>query len=128
VDCVCKDGKTYACIPRQRVETAMGVATVSILEKNEDIIDLSKFIISKLNLSYNVNIQFKYSCTGQPKLIEINPRVSGSLIANYGAGVNMLELSLKLAYGIPLGEVNVKWGTKMVRYWNQVFINNKGTV
>lgn len=122
VDCVCKDGFSYICIPRQREETSMGVATVSVIEKNQEIIDLSKDIISRLHLSYNVNIQFKYSSSGKPRLIEINPRVSGSLVANCGAGVNMLELSLKAAYGLPVRNIKVKWGTRMMRYWDQIYI------
>ena len=122
VDCVCMDGETIACIPRQRVETSMGVSVESIVEKNDEIIDISKKIIKALNLSYNVNIQFKYSVDGKPKLLEINPRVSGSLISNFGAGVNMLELSLKLAYGLPLPSIDIKWGTKMMRYWSQLYV------
>lgn len=122
VDCICSRGDAVLCIPRQRIETSMGAASVSLIEKNDEIIEISKEIISKLNLSYNVNIQFKYDRFGRPKLIEVNPRVSGSLIANLGAGVNMLELSLKLAYGMPLGKIDVKWGTRMIRYWNQIYI------
>lgn len=125
VDCVAKEGRNIVCIPRRRVETAMGVATVSIIEKKDDLIELSKEIISKLNLSYNINIQFKYSADGNPKLIEINPRVSGTLIANYGAGVNMLETSLKAAYGIPIEEINIVWGTKMMRYYDQIFTKSQ---
>lgn len=122
VDCVCKDGTAHLCIPRQRIETTMGVATVSQIEKNEELIRYSQEIISALKLSYNINIQFKYSAEGKPKLIEINPRVSGSLVANLGAGVNMLEASLKLAYGLPLdSREEIKWGTKMIRHWSQVF-------
>ena len=33
VDCVCKNGTTYICIPRQRIETSMGVSSVSLIEK-----------------------------------------------------------------------------------------------
>lgn len=121
VDCVCKNGITYFCIPRQRIETTMGVSTVSLIEKNDELIEYSKEIISSLNLSYNINIQFKYTKGGMPMLIEINPRVSGSLVANYGAGINMLEEALKLAYKIPTTEINIKWGTKMLRYWSQIF-------
>lgn len=121
VDCVCKDGITYFCIPRQRIETSMGAASVSLIEKNEQLIEYSKEIISALNLSYNINIQFKYSNDETPKLIEINPRVSGSLVANYGAGINMLEEAIRLAYGMPVESINVKWGTKMLRYWSQIF-------
>lgn len=121
VDCICKNGVTYLCIPRQRIETSMGAATVSVIEKNDEIISYTKDIISSLNLSYNINVQFKLGCDGQPKLIEVNPRVSGSLVANLGAGVNMLEKSLRLAYGMEIGDVDVKWGTKMFRYWDQLF-------
>lgn len=122
VDCVSKGGEAYVCIPRQRLETSIGVATISLIERNEELIELSREIISKLNLSYNVNLQFKYSACGRPKLVEVNPRVSGSLVANLGAGVNMLELALKLAYDMPLEDININWGTKMIRYWDQIFI------
>jgi carbamoyl-phosphate synthase large subunit len=121
VDCVCKNGKPYICIPRQRLETSMGVATVALVEKKDDLINYSNEIIESLNLSYNINIQFKYSNDGKAKLLEINPRVSGSLVANYGAGINMLESSLKLAYGIPVEKPNIKWGTKMVRHYDQTY-------
>ena len=122
VDCVCKNGTPYICIPRQRIETAMGVSSVSLIEKNEKLISYSKEVISSLNLSYNINIQFKYSKEGKPMLIEINPRVSGSLVANYGAGINMLEAALRLAYDMPLGNTEIKWGTKMIRQWSEIFI------
>jgi carbamoyl-phosphate synthase large subunit len=122
VDCVCKNGTTYICIPRQRIETSMGVSSVSLIEKNEELIAYSKEIISSLNLSYNINIQFKYSNEGKPKLIEINPRVSGSLVANYGAGINILEAALRLAYDMPVENNEVKWGTKMIRHWSEIFI------
>ncbi|MEA4845663.1 MAG: ATP-grasp domain-containing protein [Clostridiaceae bacterium] len=122
VDCVCKNGTPYICIPRQRIETSMGVSSVSLIEKNEELVAYSKEIISSLNLSYNINIQFKYSGEGKPKLIEINPRVSGSLVANYGAGINMLEAALRLAYDMPVGNVDIKWGTKMIRHWSEIFI------
>jgi carbamoyl-phosphate synthase large subunit len=122
VDCVCKDGRTLICIPRQRIKTAMGVSVVSCLEKNESIITVAKEIISDLRLSYNINIQFKYSSDGKPMLIEVNPRVSGSLVANCGGGVNMLEASLNMAYGLKISDINIEWGTKMIRYWEQTFI------
>jgi carbamoyl-phosphate synthase large subunit len=99
----------------------MGVASVSIIEESEELIGLSKKIIAALGLSYNINIQFKYSKDGKPKLIEINPRVSGSLVANDGAGINMLEAALRIAYDMPLTDIDIKWGTKMVRYWSQLF-------
>jgi carbamoyl-phosphate synthase large subunit len=124
VDCVAYNGKSYVCIPRERLETAMGVAIVTRLKKDQRLIDISEYIISKLNLSYNINVQFKYSKYGKPKLLEINPRVSGSLVANLGAGVNMLEASLRLAYKMPIKDINIKWGASMIKYWDQLFMGS----
>ena len=100
----------------------MGVSSTSLIEKNDELIKYSQEIISALKLSYNINIQFKYTQSGLPKLIEINPRVSGSLVSNYGAGINMLEEALKLAYEMPVEQIDIKWGTKMIRHWSQIYI------
>jgi hypothetical protein len=55
------------------------------------------------------------------QLPEVNPRVSGSLVANLGAGVNMLEISLKEAYGLPYEVPELTWGATMYRYYTQFF-------
>ncbi len=121
VDCVAYEGRDVVIIPRQRLATAGGVATHTRLEENEEIIDMARYIISALQLSYNINMQFRYTEEDELKLLEINPRVSGSMVANLGAGVNMLELSLKLAYDLPLPDIEVKWDSEMFRYYEQVF-------
>lgn len=125
VDCVCRDGETIVCIPRERVETSMGAATISVIRNNRELIELTQEIVRDLKLSYNVNVQYKYSNSGRPMLVEINPRVSGALVANCGAGVNMMEIALKVAYGRNVGSINIDWDTKMIRYWDQIFISDK---
>ena len=57
-------------------------------------------------------------------IIEINPRVQGTIVAGLGAGVNLPLLAVKQELNLPISEeeLQVKWGTKFSRYWNEVFI------
>ena len=45
-----------------------------------------------------------------------------------GAGVNMPYLGVKMALGeeIPQIQTKPKYGTKMIRYWDEVFITSDG--
>ena len=56
-------------------------------------------------------------------MLEINPRVQGSIAAGLGAGINLPVLALKQELGLPISpaELQVKWGTKFSRFWEEVF-------
>ena len=56
-------------------------------------------------------------------IIEINPRVQGTIVACLGAGVNLPVLAIKQELDLPISEeeLQVKWGTKFSRYWDEVF-------
>lgn len=60
---------------------------------------------------------------GQFLLLEINPRVQGTIAAGLGAGINLPELAVKQELGLPISpaELDVKWGTQFSRYWKEVF-------
>ncbi len=78
-----------------------------------------KEIISIVPLSYNISLQFIGN-----KLIEINPRTSTFI---YHQDLNEPYLAVKLCLGeISVDEVRnyqskVRFGTKMLRYMDQVF-------
>ena len=56
-------------------------------------------------------------------ILEINPRVQGTISAALGAGVNLPELAIKQELGLTISplESNIQWGTKFSRYWKEVF-------
>jgi carbamoyl-phosphate synthase large subunit len=49
--------------------------------------------------------------------------VQGTISAGLGAGINLPVLAIKQELGLPIfpEELQVKWGTKFSRYWNEVF-------
>ncbi|WP_324760550.1 ATP-grasp domain-containing protein [Haloarcula sp. GH36] len=108
-------------VPRTRAQTRAGITFQGVVEENEQLIEEAGDICRELELEYNVNLQFKYDADGTPKLIEINPRVAGTIVMCVGAGANMPYLGLKHALGEDLPPVDVRWGTWMSRYWDEVF-------
>ena len=75
-----------------------------------------------LKLDYNVNIQFKNSKNGQAKLIEVNPRIGGTIVLPAVSGINLPYFAVKQSLGekIPLKKQIKK--TKMIRYWKELYI------
>lgn len=122
VDTLSKDSETYYSIPRKRIETRRGISYVGKIEKNEELEEASKEIIKQLRLDYNINMQFKAIENGEYKLIEINPRVSGSIVFCVRAGVNLPYFAVKLLLEEKIPEIEVKYGTKIFRYWNEVVV------
>ncbi|MEI9912501.1 MAG: ATP-grasp domain-containing protein [Bacteroidota bacterium] len=56
-------------------------------------------------------------------ILEINPRVQGTISAGLGAGINLPVLAIKQELGLRIREeeLQVRWGTKFTRYWSEVF-------
>lgn len=108
-------------VPRSRERTRAGISFAGIVEERTELIEAAADISRALGLEYNINVQFKYDESGAPKVIEINPRVAGTIVMGVGAGVNLPYLGVKYALGEPLPDVDVEWGTRMVRYWQELF-------
>lgn len=123
VDCLAVYGESVLIIPRLRKRMINGISVEGEFVKEESIIVYCRQIIKELQLHGNIGIQVKQSATGQFLILEINPRVQGTIAAVLGAGINLPELAVKQELGLPISpsELEVKWGTKFSRYWNEVF-------
>lgn len=113
-------------VPRSRSQTRAGITFQGVVEEKQDLISEASEICRELGLEYNVNLQFKYDADGNPKIIEINPRVAGTIIMSVGAGANLPYLGLKYALDEPIPPTDIQWGTWMARYWNEVFRTPSG--
>ena len=123
VDCIAKHGQPVLIVPRLRKRMINGISVEGEFIKDDMIISYCKQILAALSLHGNIGIQVKRSSTGQFLILEINPRVQGTISAALGAGVNLPELAVKQELNLPISpkELEVKWNTKFSRYWNEVF-------
>lgn len=123
VDCLASEGKTILAVPRLRKKMINGISVEGEFVKDEKIIAYCTQIIRELQLHGNIGIQVKATAAGDFLILEINPRVQGTISAALGAGVNLPLLAIKQELGLPMPaeELQVKWGTKFSRYWTELF-------
>jgi carbamoyl-phosphate synthase large subunit len=123
VDCLANRGESVLIVPRIRKRMINGISVEGEFVNDESIISYCRQIIQELQLHGNIGIQVKKSTSGPFLILEINPRVQGTISAALGAGINLPVLAIKLELGLPIlpEEFIVKWGTKFSRYWEEVF-------
>jgi carbamoyl-phosphate synthase large subunit len=123
VDCLSNHGETIVALPRLRKKMVNGISVEGEFVHDNSIIDYCSNIIRELKLHGNIGIQVKKSASGKFLILEINPRVQGSISAGLGAGINLPVLAVKQELGLTISpeELKVKWGTQFTRYWEEVF-------
>lgn len=124
VDVLAKNGHCFYIIPNIRLEPEAGPVRVGFIKKDKKIYTLIKKIVKVFKFDYCLNIEVAYNIRRQkPMIYEINARVGAPIVANAAAGVNILSKSLELAMDKPIkGHLRVQ-ETKMIRYWNELFIS-----
>ena len=115
-------GKMIYCITNLRQKLNRYYSFEAEIISNKKIEKMCKKIVDVLKLDYNVNIQFKNSKNGQAKLIEVNPRIGGTIVLPAVSGINLPYFAVKQSLGekIPLKKQIKK--TKMIRYWKELYI------
>jgi len=93
IDCLAYEGKLLAAVPRKKID-----GRVRLLENVPELIDIARKMSETYKLPYISNVQVKYA-DGIPKLLEINPRMSGGLHISCLSGINFPYLAIKLLQG-----------------------------
>lgn len=96
IDCLANsEGKLLTAIPRRKSS-----GRVYLLEEIPELLEIAERIASSCRIPYAFNIQVKYN-HGIPKLLEINPRMSGGLYITCLSGVNLPYYAVKSVMGQP---------------------------
>ncbi len=91
-------GNVLSIVPRKRLLVRAGVSDRGVTFYDERIIHDIKLMAEKLKIKGPANIQGFLTDKGI-YYIEINPRFSGGIQLTIAAGVNFMEILVKLAYG-----------------------------
>lgn len=121
VDLLVNHGTPIYTIPRRRDAMSAGISIKGEIVNENDVIRYCNEIVKSLQLHGNIGIQVKRDQKNIPLILEINPRIQGTIVHCTGAGVNLPYYAVKMALHEDIPQVNVKWNTKMIRYWNEVF-------
>lgn len=119
VDTLSFEGKFYYAVIRKRTKSVGGLALESTVVENAEIERLAEKIIKITGLSYINNLQFKVSQSGRYKMMEINPRVPGTIKLSLAAGADMIIDAIKLVKGYrEFKKPDLVIGTSFFRYWD----------
>ncbi len=97
IDCLSdSEGHLRAAVPRRKLDERR-----RLLEDNAQLLDIVQGAAKLYRLPYVFNVQLRYR-DGVPKLLEINPRMSGGLYISCLSGVNFPYLAVQLLLGNPV--------------------------
>ena len=126
VDALCDHGRILYIAGRYNYAVSSSIPQGCILENRKEPFAIAEEIIEKLAISGNINFDFIYDKNGDPRLIEINPRLSATIAAYAPAGVNFPYLRLKQLLGEPIEGLTLQEGVMMQRRYNEIFFAPDG--
>lgn len=116
-------GRVIAAVPRHRIRTDSGIATVARTVADQRLQDYGAAIAKALELTTVANVQVKLDEDGHPRLLEVNPRFPGTMSLTVAAGVNMPRLALFDLLGGMLPERLPFKEAVMVRTWSDTLVD-----
>lgn len=106
IDCLASPtGELLAAVPRRKADGGRA----RLLENVPELIRLAEEVAQFYKIPYNYNLQLKYQ-GDIPKVLEINPRMSGGLHISCLSGVDFPYLAVKLALGHAVEKQNPEFG------------------
>lgn len=106
IDCVSSNEQLFAAIPRMK-----GEGRVREIVEHHELIQLAHKFHQQYKIPFIFNIQVKYN-NGVPKLLEINPRMSGGMHFSCLSGINFPYLAIKVLLGEEVGLLHPKFGIR----------------
>ena len=126
VDILASNGKAQIIIPRTRDKILLGASFLGQAVKEKEIIKCSEKIVEIFNLDTIVGIQFRKDERGIPRAIEVNPMIQGAALLSVAAGADLVGLAIKNALEQSWKNPKIKWGTKLVRYFDEIYQDENG--
>ena len=115
-------GHVVASVPRVRERVDSGVSVAGRTLHDGELERLGAAVVTATGLTYIANVRFRRDAAGRPALLEVNPRVPGTLPLTVASGVDMPQMALDSLRGRPLpGHADFR-DTAMVRYLQECFI------
>jgi len=115
------DCNVLSCVVRERLQVKAGISVKGKVIINKTIEKMCTDLAQHLNIKGPVCIQLKEDENGNPKFIEVNPRLGGGTYFSRLAGVNFVEIILQIVNGKEV-HINSPKEITVVRYFNEIVV------
>jgi carbamoyl-phosphate synthase large subunit len=116
------DGHVVASVPRVRERVDSGVSVAGRTLHDGELERMGAATAAAAGLTYIANVQFRRDRAGRPALLEVNPRVPGTLPLTVASGVDMPRMALDSLRGRALPDHADFREVSMVRYLEELFV------
>ncbi|MFX1506532.1 MAG: ATP-grasp domain-containing protein [Promethearchaeota archaeon] len=139
VDCLASpSGELITVIPRERIQTKSGISTKAMfIEELEPFLQMAQIITEKLHLIGPFFFQLKENAEKILNVMEINARLSGTMIFSILSGFNIIEEAIRQFVEGKMSINTTELKSKMFlpgrdfsyqhmfmsRYWEEIFVN-----
>jgi carbamoyl-phosphate synthase large subunit len=96
------DGHVIASVPRLRARVDSGVSVGGRTVHDAELESFGRAVAEATGITYVANVQVKRDAAGRPALLEVNPRMPGTLGLTIASGVDMPRLALAALLGRPV--------------------------
>jgi len=124
VDCLFdRDGQPIYVVPRRRALVRDGKSTQGVTVELPVIDEYIRRIAKATPFVGLVNFQCFVEGSGRIQFIECNPRLAGGMALGFAATENWIgPLMDNLFYGRPIQPKAVRYGLRMIRYYDEIFV------
>lgn len=126
VDILAENGETLMCACRRGLSVVSSIFASSIVDWNEEAVQLSKAVTRLLKLDGNLGFDTKMDAAGRPQVMEINPRLPAGIPVTVVAGMNLPYFRIKQLLGEPLPSCGLREGVSMQLRNQAIFFGPNG--
>ena len=116
-------GHVIAAVPRIRARVDSGVSVGSRTVRDPELEQFGQDVVKVTGLTFVCNVQARRDRLGRPALLEVNPRVPGTLGLTIASGVDMPRIAFDALLGRPVPVRQEFRELAVVRYLENVFVD-----
>jgi carbamoyl-phosphate synthase large subunit len=116
-------GHVVASVPRLRARVDSGVSVGGLTVHDPEVEWFGRAVAQATGITYVANVQCRRDRGGNPALLEVNPRMPGTLGLTIASGVDMPRLALAALLGRPI-PANIDFSElAVVRFLDERFVD-----
>jgi carbamoyl-phosphate synthase large subunit len=117
------DGRVVASVPRLRARVDSGVSVGGRTVHDAEVEWFGRTVAQATGVTFVANVQCKRDQGGSPALLEVNPRMPGTLGLTIASGVDMPRLALASLLGQPLPATIDFRDLAVIRFLDERFVD-----
>lgn len=125
-DVIGDHGKVAYLAIRKSPVVRSSITLESTIVDDPHIRELCAAVVERLCLHGNVGFDFRENAAGIPRLMEINPRLTATVVLNAAAGINFPYLGVKQALGEDLPDGRLRCGVSVHRRYEERYTDENG--